>query len=252
MKYILTIVSLFLVFIASKGFALDSKTITFPSKDGLTVTADTYITNPESSLFIILFHQAGWSRGEYNEIAPKLNKLGFNCMAVDQRSGGAVNRVINQTVLEAEKNKKNTTYLDAKQDIEASIKYVREKYKPKKLIIWGSSYSAALVLQIAGEKPNLVDGVLAFAPGEYFISLGKSSTWVKDSSKNIKVPVFITSAKGEEGNWKAIFNLIESGDKVSFVPETKGNHGSRALWSEFADSDDYWKAVNEFLKNYFI
>ncbi len=29
----------------------------------------------------------------------------------------------------------------------------------------------------------------------------------------------------------------------------KGNHGSRALWQQFEDSQQYWKAVSNFLNN---
>ena len=35
------------------------------------------------------------------------------------------------------------------------------------------------------------------------------------------------------------------------MPKTKGNHGSRALWSKFNDSNDYWHAVSKFLHQYF-
>lgn len=252
MKYILSFALLLLISSNSLSFAVDSDTIFFPSKDGLMITADTYIIHPESSPLIILFHQAGWSRGEYLEIAPRLNKLGFNCMAVDQRSGGIVNGVENQTAKAAKKEGKEINYLDARQDLLASIEYVKKIYKPEKLIIWGSSYSAALVLQIAGENPDIADGVLAFAPGEYFSKFGKSETWIEDSAKNINKPVFITSAKAEATKWKPIFNSIKSERKISFIPKTQGNHGSRALWERFADSEDYWNAVTEFLKKYLI
>ena len=46
---------------------------------------------------IVLCHQAGGSRGEYREIAPRLNKLGYQCLAIDQRAGGQVKGVVNET-----------------------------------------------------------------------------------------------------------------------------------------------------------
>ena len=231
---------------------LIAKTIIFPSKDGLTITADTYITNPDKKTsFIVLFHQAGWSRGEYNEIAPKLNGLGFNCMAVDLRSGNKVNGVVNQTAKLAEKEGKGTTYVDALQDIDASLEYARKNYAEGKLIAWGSSYSAALVLKVAGDNPKLVEGVLSFAPGEYFAKLGKSDTWIQESAKNIRVPVFITSARNEKRRWINIYKSIPSDKKTYFVPNTMGNHGSRALWEKYLDSQNYWDAVTQFLKNNF-
>lgn len=77
--------------------AKEKDTINFEAKDGLIVTADLFAPHPNETPFIILFHQAQWSRGEYIEIAPKLNKMGFNCMAVDLRSGGNVNDITNET-----------------------------------------------------------------------------------------------------------------------------------------------------------
>ena len=230
-------------------FDLFATTITYPSKDGLPIVADIYITNEDkSTLFIVLFHQAGWSRGEYLEIAPELNRLGFNCMAVDLRSGNKVNGVTNQTAKEAKKEGKGTTYVDTIQDIEASLEYARENYTSDKLIAWGSSYSAALVLKVAGDNPKLVDGVMSFAPGEYFAKLGKSPTWVQESAKNITVPVFITSARDEKNRWSDIYDAIPSKNKTSYVPVTKGNHGSRTLWKKFNDNQGYWDAVTQFLK----
>jgi len=226
--------------------------ITFPSKDGLQITADTYIKhkNPQTPL-IVLFHQAWWSRGEYIEIAPRLNEFGFNCLAVDLRSGSAVNGITNETAEKAEQAGKSTTYLDALPDIKSALIYARQNFGKGKVIAWGSSYSAALVLKVAGDNPELTDGVLSFAPGEYFASYGKPATWIQDAVKKIQCPVFITSAKAEKDGWSAIFSAISSKKKVSYIPTTKGNHGSRALWKQYQDSEGYWKAVEDFLDKYF-
>ena len=224
------------------------ETITFRAKDELVITADLYAPHPNEAPFVILFHQAQWSRGEYIEIAPKLNKMGFNCMAVDLRSGGHVNNVINLTNQQAITFGKPTDYLDAFDDMVSAIKYVKSKYAKAKIVIWGSSYSASLVIKSAADHPALISGVLAFSPGEYF---DKSKTYIKDSAKNVKCPVFITSALNEKKQWKKIFKAIPSKSKQSFLPKTKGNHGSRALWSKFNDSKDYWHAVSNFLHQNF-
>ncbi|WP_378177995.1 alpha/beta hydrolase [Aquimarina sp. SS2-1] len=219
------------------------KTIDFPSKDGLMITADVYEAD-NSNQFIILFHQAKWSRGEYLEIAPKLTKLGYNCLAVDQRSGLIINERLNHTAREAKKNDKKTGYIDAYQDVEAAIAYVKETYNPEKIIIWGSSYSSSLVLKYAGDHPNAIHGVVSFSPGEYFTP----KNFITTSAANIKVPVFITSAKNEKKNWSDIYEAIPSDKKQYFLPATKGNHGSRALWETFSDHRSYWIAVKDFLK----
>lgn len=232
-------------------FQDEVKKIEFPSKDGIQITADVYAPHDQSAPFIVLFHQAGWSRGEYLEIAPKLNALGFNCMAVDLRSGGSINGIDNETHKRAKEAGLPTKYVNTYQDIEAAIAYAKEKLAKGKLIILGSSYSSALVLAYAGEHQD-VDGVLSFSPGEYFSGQGKSNTYITDAAAKIEIPVFITSAKGEKKSWSGIYDAIPSEQKIYFLPETEGRHGSRALWSKFDDSEDYWNAVNAFLEENFL
>ncbi len=248
MKITLYLIILFIPVLLLAG---QKGTITFAAGDGLQITADTYIVNEDDAPLIILFHQAGWSRGEYKEIAPKLNSLGFNCLAIDQRSGGEVNGVINETHRNATDQKKSTSYLDAYQDMQAALDYTKKHFAKSKLIVWGSSYSASLVLKLAANNPNIVDGVLAFSPGEYFEKLGKDKSYITNAVTSLKCPVFITSTPSEKESWLKIFKTIPSGNKVSFVPKTKGNHGSRALWEKFEDSNNYWKAVIKFLDGYF-
>ncbi|MEE9365058.1 MAG: alpha/beta fold hydrolase [Cellulophaga sp.] len=220
------------------------KTITFASKDTLSITADVY-EKENADTFIILFHQARWSRGEYLEIAPKLNTMGYSCIAVDLRSGGSINGIINKTNELAVLQGKATAYVDAFQDIEATVSYVKNTYKPSKIILWGSSYSSALVLKYGGDYPEAVTAILSFAPGEYF----SPKDFISRSAKNITVPVFITSAKKEYKNWKGIYEAIPTTTKTSYLPVTKGNHGSRALWEKFDDNSGYWTAVSDFLNN---
>lgn len=236
-----------ILFVAISFQLFAQKTITFKAKDGLEVTADLYLTKDDKAPMIILFHQAEWSRGEYKEIAPKLNKLGFNCIAVDQRSGGEVNDINNETFKRAEAKGLSTAYVDAMPDMIAAIDYIKNNYKAaSKTIIWGSSYSAGLVLKIASERKD-VDGVLAFSPAEYYEKMGKPKDWVTSTIHNINVPTFITSAKMEKKKWWDIAAKISEDNRAYFLPTKLGKHGSRALWSKYNDSAEYWKAVKEFL-----
>lgn len=224
------------------------ETITFKSSDGVKITADVYIQHPETAPFIILFHQAGWSRGEYLPIAPRLNKAGYNCMAVDLRSGKGVNGVDNETYRVAKRMMKQTQYLQAIPDMMAAIAHAGKYFAQGQLIIWGSSYSASLVLHIAGGHPDRVDAVLAFSPGEYFTSFGKPADFIAKSAFKIKVPVFITSAHKEKATWWPIYEAIPGESKIYYLPEnSSGNHGAKALWPKYYDSKGYWKAVKAFL-----
>ena len=224
--------------------AASMSTITFPTTDNLTVTADLYWTGDASKPFIILFHQARYSRGEYLEIAPKLNALGYNCLAVDQRSGNAANGVTNETAKAAKAAGLPTDYPDAYPDLEAALSYVVSTYAPEKLIVWGSSYSSSLVLILASGHPDEITAALSFSPGEYFKLDGKQ---IADYAKNITQPVFITSAKSEEKSWRPIAEQITSAGSVFFVPQASGMHGSSTLNNNVSGHEEYWAAVEQFL-----
>lgn len=222
------------------------KTISFNSLDGIEITADLYeIENKEAPL-ILLFHQASYSRGEYLKIAPVLNNMGFRCLAIDQRSGNAINGVENETFKRAAAKNKGTQYADAAIDLEAALKYAKENLSANKIIVWGSSYSSSLVFYLASKYPEEVKGILSFSPGEYFLLNGKT---VRLYAAKVKCPVFVTSAKNEKGAWKDIYEAIP-GDKRFFLPEHQGLHGSKALWPTSKGSQDYWQAVEAYLSQF--
>ena len=246
------LVLLTLVLLPNLVWAQVPKKVTFPSRDGLTITADLYLKHKNKDTpFIVLFHQATWGRGAYREIAPRLNALGFNTMAVDLRSGGTVNKINNETKKRAVRAGKGTTYIDALPDVEAAVAYARKHHAKGKLIIWGSSYSASLVLKVGGDKPGLVDGVVAFSPGEYFKRFGRPANWIQTSASKIHQPVFITSSRKEKEAWHRIYQAIPTGKKHFYLPASKGQHGSSALWRRFQDSPGYWRALKQFLSKYF-
>ncbi|MCE5187709.1 MAG: alpha/beta fold hydrolase [Eubacteriales bacterium] len=223
-----------------------TETVTFQAADGLTITGDLYRTGDKRAPFILLFHQAGYSRGEYAEIAPKLCEMGYNCLAIDQRSGGKCNGVTNETFQAARKEKLPCEYADAYPDLEAALKYATEQYKPKQLIVWGSSYSASLALILAAEHPGEVQAVLSFSPGEYFT---RNDRTIADYARDVTQPVFITSMRTEEKAWKGIADSITSAGCMFFVPEGIGLHGSSALFASTKNNAEYWTAVERFLQS---
>ena len=140
------------------GLELDSlgKTkVTFNAPDGLAIVAD-YYPAEGSDKIIILCHQAEFSRGAYIKIASKLVEAGFDCLAVDLRSGKFANEVLNETSINALKANKPTRYQDSEQDIRAAINFAKVKFD-KKIVLWGSSYSATLALMIGRDHPDIVN-----------------------------------------------------------------------------------------------
>lgn len=216
------------------------KTI-FYSKDSLPISADIYEVN-EKKPTILLCHQAGYSRGEYKETAIKLNYLGYSCVAIDQRSGKEINGIKNETALKAKSKNLNTSYIDAKQDIDTAIDYVYSLNNEKPIIVIGSSYSASLALLI-GKNNSKVKAIAAFSPGEYLKGIN-----LKENIKNIEKPIFITSSKKEIKQTIELVSLINPNLVNHYKPKVSGIHGSRVLWKTTEGNKEYWKSFSNFLK----
>lgn len=232
--------------IKSEQISENYTSLTFPTQDDLTIHADLYKAKQKNAPVILLFHQARYSRGEYREIAPRLNELGFTCLAVDQRSGKEVNGVLNETAQQAHEKSLGVKYSDAFPDMESTLNYALKKFPDQKFIIWGSSYSAALTFVLAQKHPDLVKAIVAFSPGEYFDFEDKS---IPEYAHGLDCPVFITSAGDEAAYWENIYNKLNSKVKVSYLPEVQGKHGSSALYVDTEGHEGYWEALISFLEN---
>jgi dienelactone hydrolase len=235
------IVSIMAILIAlSSNSAHSQQKITFTAKDGLVITADLYFGSTQNP-YIILLHQAGYSRGEYREIAPKLVNLGYNCIALDQRSGEEVNFVKNETAARAKDLNLARNYLDALPDIHAAIDYVKQKTN-KPIVLWGSSYSASLSLVVACQELK-VGALIVFSPGEYF----EPNDFVKSKISKLSIPVLALSSKAEYPAMVEMLSVVPKKLLTTFKPSTdEGKHGSKALWESNPSNKEYWMAVTMF------
>lgn len=215
-------------------------TVSFKAADGLSITADIYLVD-KNKPFILLFHQAESSRGEYINIAPKLNKLGYNCLAVDLRAGGKSNFITNETAKRAYSNNYSQEFIDAEKDILAAVEYVKQ-YNHHPVILFGSSYSASLSLLIARNSKR-ISSVVAFSPGEYF----RPELIIKESIAGLKIPIFVAASEFEYPNVKNIVADVASENKLLFKPsQGRGAHGAKALWDSNESSSEYWLNLTHF------
>ena len=216
--------------------------VTVHAADGVKVYGDYYPAAHPKAL-ILLFHQAGSSKDEYRTIAPRLVRQGFSALAIDQRSGGSLFGR-NET---AAGLGREASYLEAAKDLDAAIAWARASKLP--IVLWGSSYSAALVILEAAQQPD-VKAVLAFSPGEY---LGDPML-VHRAAGKIHIPLFATSASDpqEVAAARSILAASPSAAKQQFVAR-HGIHGSSTLLAarDPQGATDNWAAVEAFLKRTF-
>jgi pimeloyl-ACP methyl ester carboxylesterase len=211
--------------------------------DGLEVVADKYFVS-DTLPWILMFHQAGSSRGEFREIAPKLIMLGYNGLAVDLRVGKEINFINNQTALAAQTDGYPRNMQDARRDMKAAVDWVTGR-SDKPVVLFGSSFSASLALIHANNNPA-AGAVIAFSPGEFF---GQADL-VKKAVSNLEVPVFLASTYREHPYVEELSSGIAGEYKTLFTPaETSGTHGAKALWESEESSREYWLGLLMFFKH---
>lgn len=228
--------------LSSFGLKLNAqKSLSFKSADGLTVYAKLYEAADKNAKIMLLCHQARSSKSEYKETAAMFNKLGYTCLAIDQRSGDTTG--VNETVIEARKTGMPTSYLDAEADILAAIDFLHSTYK-KKITIVGSSYSASMIIKIASDNSEKIEKLVAFSPGEYF----EDKNYLQNALVNLNVPLFITGGEGEEKQIIQILSGVENKNIMFLKPVKGGRHGAKTLSPGTRSSSVYWAELTKFLK----
>ncbi len=234
---------LIILFSWTGTFSYAQKKITFPATDSLSVTADLYPGSPGDP-YMLLFHEEGSSRGEYREIAPRLVKMGYNCLAVDLRSGKESNYVSNETARQAGTLPTSPKLTDCLRDMQGAISWaVGQSEQP--VVLLGSSFSASLCL-LEAVRDSMVGAVVAFSPGEFF----RPAVSVRDSLKMIRVPVLIAGSKQEYPYLTELASEIPPAHLTLFVPSRhNGAHGTASLLSSDPASGDYWLTLLMFFRN---
>lgn len=227
------------------GFLLGcnkSQTVAMPPHEALTLTARdgvkvyAYLSRAKSPKgVLLLFHQAGSSADEYAPLSPKLTAIGWDCLAVDLRSGGPMYGT-NRTV---EAIGKSQSYLEAYQDMKAATEYaVKRKYRS--IVAWGSSYSASLVAKLSVDCPS-ISKVIAFSPGEYL----DDKTAVRRWYSKVKVPILAVWAGNEESGVREVL----AGTRAIILGDQAYVHGSSCLRPDkgVPHQDALWRRIEAFL-----
>ena len=234
---------LFLTFVFSSFSAIRVKTITFTAVDGLEITADEYIVDPFKP-YVLLFHEQGSSRGEFSTIATRLNKLEFNCLAVDLRNGGKYDYVSNETVKQLREKHLESDFNGIEQDMLAAIQYVQGKSNLP-VVLFGSGANGSLSLKVA-LSDTLVRAVVALSPGEYFMPEVK----IQEVIAPLEKPVFITSSKAEFPYVSELASGIDQNYVSLFEPKQgAGERGTGSFSVDYEYNTEYWLALILFFKD---
>ncbi len=211
-------------------------TVTTTTSDDVTIYGETWFGDlDESTPLVLLFHQGnGNARGEYPEIAAWLNESGFRAIAWDLRSGGDLFESTNRTV-EGLDPDVSTEYCDGYPDLEAALDYVVDRNLAETIVVWGSSYTGALVFQLAAGRPNDVSAVIAFSPASGGPMLNcRAAIWLAD----VLVPVSVYTPDRE----MELPHVLSQAEQLTFsgarvFTVDNGVHGSSMLVDERTQHD---------------
>lgn len=223
--------------------------IHFFTSDSVKIYGDMYIQNHLAPT-ILLLHQAGSNaKAEYKNIIPQLHANGFNTLAIDQRLGsshfyGGTNR----TAAQLKTNQYN--FCDAYADVDAALNYIKTTQIKGKIILWGSSYSGSLAIQLANKNKAKVNGVLAFSPA----SGGPMENCNPEVYfETLKLPLLILRPFSEMQSRKSQsqFEAAKLYGHKTYVAQN-GVHGSSLLDESRVEgsTDENWTVVNTFLEQF--
>jgi len=222
-----------------------AETVLLTAADGVKVHGDVWRAAGANAPIVVAFHQAGSSAAEYAPIAPRLVNAGFTVLAIDQRSGDGAFGGTNRTA--AVFGWREQSYDSALPDLEAALAWARAEARGAPIVVWGSSYSAALVFLLAAAHPGDVAAIVAFSPGEY---LARKDA-VRAAARKVTVPVYIdqSSGKDEIASSAAILKAVKSSDKQQLVSPAPSTHGSSMLRDDknSAGAEAHWQGVLAFL-----
>ena len=223
--------------------------VRYPVRDSLALVADIHRTRgPAGAPVILLFHQGGGSaRGEYRSITPRLLREGYHVIAADVRGGGdrfgAPSR--------AAATDSTFSYCDAVAEVEAAVGLARAEGFTGPLVLWGSSYTAALVLQVAARRSADVHAVLAFSPASGEPMRGCEPAPYVGWLARAGVPAMVLRPWVElaDSARLAAFETMRRDGAAVLVAE-RGVHGSSMLDAERtgASTEREWQAVLAFLR----
>lgn len=238
--------ALALAFVSTPGAAQEAVRHDLTTEDGVSIPAWLYASDTGDAPLVLLFHQGGSSgRAEYAPIVPRLRDLGFDALVIDQRRGGELFEARNEVAARFDPD--TTTYCDPLPDLEAALDFARGERPDQRVVLWGSSYSAALVIQLGVLRAEDVAGVLAFSPASGEPMAGcEPEPW----AARLERPLFAARPANEAAIPEVRQQLEALADMgaTTWVAEP-GRHGSSMLVEERvgASTESTWSVVQTFL-----
>ncbi len=213
--------------------------ISLTTKDEVKIAADLYSVDNAVG-WLVLVHMMPATKESYKDLAARLQRLGYESVAIDLRghgeSDGGPNGYLNFSDVD---NQKSIL------DLEAATSYLIQERgaAPDKISFIGASIGANLSLQYISENPELKNVILLSAGLDYRGI--KTEPLVKNLEAGQKV--FFVSAKDDDNNAEEsqkLFDLTPAGVEKKIKIYDSGGHGTDILGNQ----SDLNNLIIEFIK----
>lgn len=134
-----------------RDLGLDFKTLAYPTGNGLNLSA-WYVPHSKSKAMVLLFHGHAASKSQLLTEAYAFYEQGYDLFLVDFRGSG-----------DSDGFKTSLGY-DEAEDVNASVRFVREHWPNEKIILFGNSMGSAAILHSFARYPVQADGVILGCP----------------------------------------------------------------------------------------
>ena len=139
----------------------DSEEVEFETSDGVLIKGTLTPAREEGGPAVILVHQFGSNRGDWDELGPILNQRGYTTLAYDIRGMGESTELVDGGFVDTSAG---AAYLDAfPLDTEAAADLLRSEHDPAAIGVVGASVGSNTAFVASGSGFEL-DGAVALSP----------------------------------------------------------------------------------------
>jgi lysophospholipase len=194
------------------------------TKDNVKIAADIYsVENPKG--WLVLAHMMPATKESYNDLAEKLQGLGYESIAIDLRGHGESDAGPNGFAKFSDEEHQKSIL-----DLEAAVEHLATSRKATrdKVVFVGASIGANLSLQYISEHPEFKTAIL-LSPGLNYRGI-ETEPLVKKLKAGQKV--LFVSAKDDGDNAEEnqkLFNLTPAGVEKKIQIYPTGGHGTDIL-----------------------
>ncbi len=201
-----------------------SNDIEFTTIDGVTIKGTFLEGNSNSA--VLLLHELGKDRTEYNAFVQKLNEKGFTTLAIDFRGHG-------ESGLDY-KEFTNDDWQGLLNDVDSAVKYIRRTDKDvNDITIIGASIGANAAL-IHASQDNTVNQVVLFSPGENYRGLATLDA-IRDYGNR---PIMIIVSENDRYSYTSSTKLKSRAlGNTKFKTYENSGHGTEILQNELGLDD---------------